>query len=113
MEYSNKVKAKSILLFVASSIFVLLLIIALIRNVNGYNHISFSSFLDYLSNSPKVIPLLSISDFTITGSWGLFEFLRNFLNIFTQLFGIIIWFGSSIINIFLYAFYFLRYIFVL
>lgn len=113
MDDSTKLKAKNIILFVGSSLLILLLFIALIRNANGYEHITFTNFLDYISESPKVIPTLSISDFAITGSWGVFNDLKNFLNIFTQLFGIIVWFGSSILNIFLYAFYFLKFIFVL
>lgn len=106
-----KGKAKNIILFTGSFIMILLLFIALIRNAQGWQHLTFSGFLEYLTTSPTIIPSFSITDFAIVSDWGLFNGLKDFLNIFTQLFGIIVWVCSSIINVLLYLFYFLRFIF--
>lgn len=107
----TKSSAKNIIVFVCSCAFICLLFIALIRNASGYKHISFTTFLEFISNPPAIIPNVNISDFAITGSWGAFNFLKNFFNIFAQLIGIVVWFASSVLNLFAYAFYFIRYIF--
>ena len=106
-----KGKAKNIILFTGSCIMILLLFIALIRNAQGWQHLSFSSFLDYLTTSPTIIPSFSVTDFAIVSDWGIFNFFRDFFNIFTQTFGVLIWICSSIFNVLLYLFYFVRFIF--
>jgi len=107
-------KGRNILFLVLGIFFTFLLFVALIRNVNGgFTHITFSGLLEYLQNSPTLIPNFAISDFTIISDWGFLDGLRNFLNIFTQIFGLIVWFAKNAINGLLYVFYFVRFIFAI
>lgn len=109
----NYFGAKNILFFVFGCVLIVLLSASLIRNSNNSSSISFTSFLEYLSNSPDFSLSVSISDFRIVADWGFFNSLRDFFNIFTVSFGFIVWFFTSVVNCLIYAFYFLRFLLVI
>lgn len=46
---------------------------------------SFKSLVDYLSGMPDITFTLSKIDLTIYSDWGFFNFLRDFINIFSGL----------------------------
>jgi len=81
----------------------ILCLILLIINVfafvlfNTSDHvITFSEFLDRLEEAPGDYPDLNstIHDFNITEDWGVLNGLRDFLNIFADVFGFIVWIGA-------------------
>lgn len=51
---------------------------------------SFESLMNVLTNSPRVVIPTKHIDLTISGDWGLFDFIRDFLNIFTNFFELIL-----------------------
>lgn len=79
------------------------------RGVN--NDISFSSFLNWLGNVNSMPINVSITQFNIGGDWGVFEFLRNLLNIFTSLFGVIVYMSANLLNVLIFVSQFIRFIF--
>lgn len=106
-------KAVNIIYFVIGIFLLLLIFIALIRAGQGMlgSNLTFSGLLNFLSNSPAVIAPVNISNFFISSDWGIFNVFRNFFNIFSGLFGVIVWLATNIINIFAYIFYFVRFVF--
>lgn len=75
------------------------------------NTVNFTGFLEFLSNLNSVDINVSVSNFVIGGDWGVFEFLRNFFNIFAQLFGVIVWLFSNIVNVLNYVLQFIFFLF--
>lgn len=75
------------------------------------NTVNFTGFLEFLSNLNSVDVSISVADFSIGGDWGVFEFLRNFFNIFAQLFGVIVWLFSNIVNLINYLWQFVLFLF--
>ena len=96
---------------VLSIVLSLLIVVALMRSLLGFQPIYFSSFLESLSQSPTVDITLSMTDLTIVGDWGLFDFLRNFINLFTGVISLLSFFATGLINLVLYLLYFSRFLF--
>ena len=96
--------------FVVFGLFVGILLVVNITRVST-NQVTFSSLLSYISNAPRVFTDFTIQDFTIVGSWGILNGLKDFLNLFAQLFGFIISLGKSLVNLLVYAFYFVAFLF--
>lgn len=93
-------------------ILICILTVMLFRVLNNAPaNITFNSFLDYISNVPD-IKFVNISDFSIVGDWGFFDFLRDFLNLFTKFIGFSIWFGQNVTNLIIWLFYIVSYIFI-
>lgn len=85
-------------------IFFAILICRVFFKVNGSaNNLNFSSFLNFLSNLNSVEVDLSFPDFGIGGSWGAFDFLRNFINLFSRILGVVVWLGKNIVNLLNYV----------
>lgn len=61
--------------------------------------LTFTGFLEWLSNLNSIDITVNVSNFFIVGDWGWFDFFRNFLNIFAQIFGVIVWFGASFLTV--------------
>lgn len=71
---------------------------------------AFEDFLQMLSLSSK--PVISpIVNLTITADWGVFNFLRGFLNLFSGILTIIYFVGANLINVLGFIFHFISYIF--
>ncbi|MBE5735420.1 MAG: hypothetical protein E7361_03135 [Clostridiales bacterium] len=90
----------------------MLLIINFARSLFAGNDLSFSSFLEWLGNVDSAYFDVGITDFTIYGNWGVFDFLRGFLNIFTGLFSVIVFFCANLINLIFFVLQFVRFIFI-
>lgn len=94
-------------------IFILILIIInLTRKVNGSEFVSFSGFLNYISNAPDMRIDFNITKFSISDSWGLFDGFRQMLNVFSVALGFVVYLCSSLVNMLSYSLYFLSYLFV-
>lgn len=93
-------------------ILICILTVMLFRDLNNApTSITFNSFLDYISNVPEM-KFVNISDFAITGSWGAFNFLKDFFNLFTKFIGFTIWLGQNVYNLLIWLWYIVSYIFV-
>ncbi len=117
MKYSNdtgiiKVKFGAMFFAVISLILLALFIFGFSRKLSGGDVVSFSSFLNWLGSVDSFSINVSISDFMIYSSWGAFNFLRDFLNIFAGMFGVIVYLCSNLINLIIFAGQFLRFLFV-
>lgn len=74
--------------------------------------ITFKSLLDYLTTVPNLTPSFYLVDFTIAGSWGNFNFLRDFLNIFASFFGVTFAVFGFLIQGFIFIFWCVRFFFI-
>lgn len=102
--------------FVVRIFFIITLVILFIsilwRVRGGQTNLTFTGFLDWLSNLNYVDIDLSFVNMRIGGDWGWFDFMRNFLNIFASVFGVICWLFGNLLNVCLYVLDFLRFLFI-
>lgn len=98
---------------ILSLIFCILLIVMIFRKFTGNNNTpTFTSFLDMLTNvKTPSIPFVNFS-FTVLGDWGVFNFLRDFLNVFVDLFNVILFLVNGIISLFQYVTSFITWLYV-
>ena len=107
-----KSSSKNIVLNVLFVIILSLLIVNFARNfASNDNMLTFQGLMEYLSNI-ETIPLIPINSLNIGGDWGWFNFIRDFLNLFTGLMTIAIWISTSAINCVVYLFKFVQLCFV-
>ena len=104
--------------FVFHSIFALLgffcfvlLVISFVYKTNNSSYLTFRGFLDWLSSVNTTHFSVNVQDFTIVADWGIFNAIRDFLNIFGTMFGIIFFFGANLLNLLLFVSQFLVFIF--
>lgn len=95
--------------------FLILIMVLLVRFLYNPNSIvNTLSFLDMLSDLPSVSS--SFKSFwqmlEITSDWGLFNFLRDFLNFFVDIGSVAMWICGSIIDLLSFVLSFVRYLFV-
>ena len=73
------------------------------------NRFTFSFFLETLQNVPNLPwSLSSLPDLTITGSWGVFDFLRSFFNTLTNAWSVLLYVVSCVQNVILFMLHFLK-----
>jgi hypothetical protein len=107
--FSESFKAGS---SVVGIILALLLFVALFRELRGLPTITFSGFLEFLQGVPDVSTSWATTiDLTIYGNWEVFEFLRIFLNMFTDVFELLILVSGGLVQTFTFVLYFLHYLF--
>ena len=94
-------------------VFMLILMAALLRKLSGGSSIpTFTSFLEMLTSVPDIsIPFINAGIIQQLGDWGIFNFLRDFLNIFIDLLNIVVFLCNGFIQINLYVIYFVRWFF--
>ncbi len=92
----------------------ILLVYELISYATGrLTSITFDGFLSVLENAPVFpVELLSQLDFTITLDWGVFNFLRDFINLFAPVLTVLSFVGLLLYNAIAYLLYFLRWLFL-
>lgn len=61
--------------------FCFLLVVSVFRVANGGYALTFQSFLDSIQNMPSITDFVANLDLTITADWGIFNFLRDFINV--------------------------------
>lgn len=98
---------------ILSLVFLILLAVMIFRKFTGNNNIpTFTSFLEMLTNiETPTIPFVNYS-FTSLGDWGVFNWLRDFLNVFVDLFNVILFLVNGIISLFQYVTNFIMWLYV-
>ena len=90
----NKISTKGLDKINSNNSMSLFAFIILVLFIISYSHFvrtgqlfnfSFKSLIDYLSGMPDITFTLSKVDLTIYADWGFFNFLRDFINIFSGL----------------------------
>ena len=93
-------------------IFLVILIMCTIRFTFTNTTITFTSFLEFLQNCPSIdLPKSFINNLTITESWGVFDFFRNFCNSLGTILGTAIWLIANLLNGIVFIFYFIGFVF--
>lgn len=110
--YESMSKADNFL-SVVIVIFTILFIVSYVRSLVGAGEITFTSFLEFIQSVPEVSFASNFIDMTILGDWGVFEFLRQFLNIFTNLISVIVYLFGGLVQLLLYVVYIVRYLFLI
>lgn len=86
----------------------ILLLFLLICNIFAYvllgstqEPITFTEILDKLSNAPTIDLDLNeaMTMYEIAADWGVFNFFRDFLNLFTSIWGFFIWIINILVNL--------------
>lgn len=99
-------------LHIFNIIFLVILIMCVIRFTFTNTTISFTSFLEFLQNCPSIdMPSSLIKNLSITESWGVFDFLRDFINSLGTILGTVVWLIGNLLNGITFIFYFIGYIF--
>lgn len=98
---------------ILSLIFSILLLVMIFRKFTGNNTTpTFTSFLEMLTNvKTPSIPFVNYS-FSSLGDWGVFNFLRDFLNVFVDLFNVILFLVNGIMSLFQYVVSFVSWLYV-
>lgn len=89
-----------------------LLMINYAHTANGLGNVTFSGFLQWLSQVNTFPLKVDISSYGVSGNWGLLEGVRLFFDSFAKLFGVVIYLGANVINVLLFFAQFLYFIFV-
>lgn len=103
---------KSLFFSIFSIIFITLFLIAFVRFSLNAEPVTFSSLLLILENAPTIDFSSVLDFFQINGYWGLFEFLRNFLNSFGAVLGFLSFVVLNLFNMLLFLLYFYKFVFV-
>ena len=96
------------------SIFAIILVLLIIVSLAQFlrtgtaGNMGFSGFINFLSNAPSFDINWSIIDLTIYSDWGIFEFLRIFINWFTAIFEVLVFIFGMLVETIEYLFYFIR-----
>ena len=99
-------------LHIFNIIFLVILVMCVIRFTFTNSTISFTSFLEFFYYCPSVqMPSSFINNLTITESWGIFDFLRNFVNSIGTILGTALWLIGNLLNGIVFIFYFIGFIF--
>lgn len=81
-------------------------------SLNSEHFLTFSSYLEFLSNAPTV-DFTAVKVFnSITSNWGLFNFFRDFLNTLGAFSNVIFFVCANIINVLVMTFYVITGLFV-
>lgn len=93
-------------------VLVILILISFVHFLNGGHPITFISFLEWISSFD--VPYIDnvYVDYSITSDWGPFNFFRNFLNIFTNIFAVFAYLFRSIVNVVSYCVGVVHFLFV-
>ena len=102
----------------STSIFTLVMLILFIYAYVYYvrtgtiSTISFKSLLEYFTTVPDITSSFYLSNFSIGGDWGIFDFLRSFLNIFANFFSVSFSVFGFLIQGLVFIFWCVRFFFV-
>lgn len=92
----------------------ILLAVSMVRILSGHSALTFTSFLEQLSNSPSIpldwLNFLS-TNFAETFPYG-FQWLGSAIDFFVDLFSGTLYAGVSVTNALVFIFYFCRWIFI-
>lgn len=93
-------------------IFCIILFVRLFWSVrSNSSSLTFTGLLDWFSNLNSLDISINVSNYEISGDWGIFNGFKNFLNIFAKAFGVIVWLFANLLNLLLYCISFLQFLF--
>lgn len=99
-------------LHIFNIIFLTILIVCVIRFTFTGTTITFTGFLDFLQSCPSIdMPSSVIDNLTIPNSWGMFDFIRTFINSLGTITGTILWLLTNLLNGLMFIFYFIGFVF--
>lgn len=79
---------------------------------SSYEFQGTTTLLKTLSTAPVMDSALLLDLIpSISADWGLFNWFRDFLNLFVSAINLLIFFGGNMLNVLIYVFYFLKDIF--
>lgn len=90
-------------------IFLIIFIIAFARQLIGAEPLTFTSFLHTISSLPDVT-VSTLIDYSIAGSWGLFDFLRIFINSMISVVNVLVYIGSLLYNLIVLLFHCVKFL---
>lgn len=93
------------------AIFVIVFVVCLYRMCADLPMYSFDNFLNSLSGVPDVTFTLYSND-PLAGDWGIFDFLRTFLNTIANIVNFIVYAISMLLQILVFVWYFIQSFFV-
>lgn len=96
---------------VIAFIFIVIFIICFARVLLDAPPLTFGGFLSTVTDAPAISVNTSLINFTITGSWGAFDFLRIFINTFISILNFIYFLVTLLINLVLSLIWVVGYIF--
>lgn len=73
--------------------------------------LSFTSFMNFLSSQSFDFSFNNFIDYSIVGDWGLFNFLRDFFNLFIQGMNVIIYVVRLLIQLIVFVFHSFQFFF--
>lgn len=91
---------QSLLRVFLSFICIVLIVVTLYSILTGGDRtMTFRGFLDWISNFKPIFPDLAFVSNEIVDSWGLFDGLKNFINIFIDIFDFALYCVKSALNL--------------
>lgn len=101
---------------ILSILIIILIGVSMIRILyyGSLDTVSIGSFLDILSDAPQVSTKIKtfVQSIAIPGPWLVLDEFRIVLNSFIDVFSILIWICSSIVDVIIFITYFLLWIFI-
>lgn len=92
-------------------IFVSMFVINIFRSTASSTPVTFTGFLDFVSNTQPLIPNWSFASGGVGGDWGLFEGFRYLINFVYSGLRFVAWLGTQAINVVAYLGQFLAFVF--
>lgn len=90
---------KNILVILLSSLLVLF-VVAYIFNGGQNSNFTFGYFLDFVqSTKMQTFSFDFLQDFAITDNWGVFNFFRDFLNVFIDILNLLMFLVQNLLNV--------------
>lgn len=82
--------------------FITMFAVNIFRTFGGSTPVTFTGFLDFVSNTKPLIPNWVVGSHAIDGDWWILDGLRLFFNIIINAFDFLLWIGSQAINLVTY-----------
>lgn len=103
-----------IILKILFFISIAIVIVNLFRRVIGGTGLfmGFENFFEQLSNVDSLQINFGVESFIINADWGILNGLKNFINVFAYILGVLVWLGVNLINLLLFLMQFVRILFV-
>lgn len=102
----------SIIFRVIFIIFCAILISNIIKTLFSSNTVTFTSFLNYITSVPQISTNFSMETIYISTDWGVFDFVRIFLNTIMMPINLSVFISRNLWNCLLYIIYFVRFLMI-
>lgn len=95
-------------------VFMAIFLLAFFSAASGSdNTITFTSFLNALADSPSIDTswIKTFNDLRISSDWGVFDFLRDFINTLMDIVSVMLWIITGVAQLIVYVGYLFRVLF--